>query len=345
MLGGQAPSSFAAGAEVVQRLNVLAAGCPVRPGTQIAGLVPNGAGYVVQTSNEVLQARAVVVATGDQNVPRLPPLANTLPDWIAQQHTADYRGPGSLPPGGVLVVGSAQSGCQIAEDLLSAGRRVVLATSPAGRLPWRHRGRDSLEWLVDAGFYDHRPQDLPDPSMINAAQPIVAAGGRSLSLQSLARSGATLVGRPLTMTGDSLLLDDSVNANITAGDVFAARVRTMVDEFIRQHGLDAPPSDPDDTDTPVDLTPPTELNLRDEDINSVIWCTGFTGDFSWLIPELVDAAGRPRRDGATGPAPGLWYVGLGWLTRRRSGLLFGFPDDAATIADAVKTHLDGAGTS
>ena len=345
MLGGQASSSFAAGAEVVQRLDVLAAGCPVHPGTQIVGLAHNGAGYVVQTSNEVLQARAVVVATGDQNVPRLPPLANTLPDWITQQHTADYRGPGSLPPGGVLVVGSAQSGCQIAEDLLSAGRRVVFATSPAGRLPWRHRGRDILEWMVDAGFYDQRPQDLPDPSMINAAQPIVAAGGRSLSLQSLTRSGATLVGRPLTMTGDSLLLDDSVNANIAAGDVFAARVRTMVDEFIRQRGLDAPPSDPDDTDTPVDLTPPTELNLRDEDINSVIWCTGFTGDFSWLIPELLDAAGRPRRDGATGPVPGLWYVGLRWLTRRRSGLLFGFPDDAATIADAVKTHLDGAGAS
>ena len=340
MLGGQARGAFAAGAEVVQRLEGLAAERPVRSGTHVAGLVPNGDGYVLQTSDEVLQARAVVVATGDQNVPRVPPVANTLPDWIAQQHTADYRGAGSLPAGGVLVVGSAQSGCQIAEDLLSAGRRVVFATSPAGRLPWRHRGRDSLEWLVDAGFYDQRPQDLPDPSMINAAQPIVAAGGRSLSLQSLTRSGATLVGRPLSMTGDSLLLDDSVEANITAGDVFAARVRTIVDEFIRQRGLAAPPSDPDDTDTPVDVNPPTALHLRDEGINSVIWCTGFTGDFSWLIPELLDTSGRPRRDGATGPLPGLWYVGLRWLTRRRSGLLFGFPDDAETIAEAVKAHLD-----
>ena len=242
-------------------------------------------------------------------------------------------------------MGSAQSGCQIAEDLLSAGRRVVLATSPVGRLPWRHRGRDSLEWLVDAGFFDQRPQDLPDPSMINAAQPIVAAGGRSLSLQSLARSGATPVGRPLAMTGDSLLFDDNVKTNIAAGDVFAARVRTMIDELIRQRGLDAPPSDPDDTDLPIDLNPPTALNLRDEDINSVVWCTGFTGDFSWLIPELVDDDGQPRRDGVSGPMPGLWYVGLRWLTRRRSAVLFGFPDDAATIADAVKTQLDGVGAS
>ena len=345
MLRGQAPSAFAGGAEVVQRLDVLAAECPVRPGTQIAGLAPNGAGYVVQTSEEVLHARTVVVATGDQNVSRVPPLARDLPDWIAQQHTADYRGPGSLPPGAVLVVGSAQSGCQIAEDLLSAGRRVVLATSPVGRLPWRHRGRDSLEWLVEAGFFDQRPQDLPDPAMINAAQPILAAGGRSLSLPSLVRSGATLVGRPLTMNGESLLFDANVKTNIAVGDVFAARVRTMIDELIRQRGLDAPPSDPDDTDLPVDLSPPTALNLRDEDINSVVWCTGFTGDFSWLTPELVGVGGQPRRDGVSGPIPGLWYVGLRWLTRRRSAILFGFPDDAATIADAVKAQLDGVGAS
>lgn len=345
MLGGQVPSAFAVGAEVVQRLAALGAGCPVRPGTQIAGLSPNSAGYVVQTSEEVLYPRTVVVATGDQNVPRVPPLARDLPDWIAQQHTANYRGPRSLPPGGVLVVGSAQSGCQIAEDLLSAGRRVVLATSPVGRLPWRHRGRDSLEWLVEAGFFDQRPQDLPDPGMINAAQPILAAGGRSLSLPSLARSGATLLGRPLTMIGESLLFDDNVKNNIAAGDAFAARVRTMIDELIRQRKSDPPPSDPDGTDLPVDLTPPTALNLRDEDINSVVWCTGFTGDFSWLTPELVGAGGQPRRDGVSGPIPGLWFVGLRWLTHRRSAILFGFPDDAATIADAVKAHLDGVGAS
>jgi hypothetical protein len=185
------------------------------------------------------------VATGDQNVPRVPPVANTLPDWIAQQHTADTA------------------------ELVCCQRAV----------------------FVDAGFYDQRPQDLPDPSMINASQPIVAAGGRSLSLQSLTRSGAMLVGRPLSMTGDSLLLDDSVEANITAGDVFAARVRTVVDEFIRQRGLAAPPSDPDDTDRPIDVNPPTALHLREEDINSVIWRTGFTGDFSWLTPELLDTSG------------------------------------------------------
>jgi putative flavoprotein involved in K+ transport len=345
LLGEQSDRAFAAGAEVVQRLEALAAGQPIRLGVPVTKLAPNGEGFVVESSDEFHRVRTVVVATGDQNVPRIPPLAQVMPDWITQQHTADYRGSGSLPPGAVLVVGSAQSGCQIAEDLLFAGRRVFLVTSPAGRMPWRNRGRDTLEWLMHAGFWDQRPQDLPDPSMIKAAQPIVAAGGRSLSLQSLARSGATLVGRPLTMTDATLTFDDSVNANITAGDAFAARLRTIMDEHIRQRGLDAPPAEPDDTEAAVDLHPPTALSLREQDITSIVWCTGFTGDFSWLSPELRGAAGLPRRDGASSPIPGLWYVGLRWLTRRRSGILFGFPYDAEAIADAVKTHLDGVGKS
>src|SRR4029453_10081147 len=133
---------------------------------------------------------------------------------------------GQLPAGAVLVVGSAQSGCQITEDLLAAGRRVVLATSPAPRLPWRHRGRDSLEWLIEAGFYNQRSQDLPDPSVMGAAQPIVASGGRSLSLQALARAGATLVGRLIGGTGERLDFDDSANANVAAGDTAAERMRT-----------------------------------------------------------------------------------------------------------------------
>ena len=343
LLGEQPDHAFAAGAEVVTRLQALAAVHPVRLGVRVKKLAPNSDGFTVQTSDEVLHTRTIVVATGDQNVPRVPPLAQALPDWLAQQHTAEYRGPDSLPPGGVLVVGSAQSGCQIAEDLLSGGRRVFLATSPAGRMPWRNRGRDTLEWLVDVGFWDQRPQDLPDPSMMNAAQPILAAGGRSLSLQSLARSGATLVGRPLTMSDETLMFDDSVNANIAASDAFAARLRTIMDEHIQRHQLDALPSEPDDTDVPVDLHPPNTLRLRDEDISSVIWCTGFTGDFTWLSPELCSAAGQPRRDGTAGPIPGLWYVGLRWLTRRRSGILFGFPRDAEMIADAAKAHLDGVG--
>jgi putative flavoprotein involved in K+ transport len=312
----------------------------MRFGVRVERLAPAGDGYVLRTGDDDLRARTVVVATGDQNVPKVPVLARTLPGRVAQCHAATYRHPGALPAGTVLIVGSAQSGCQIAEDLLSAGRRVVLATSAVGRLPWWHRGRSSLEWLVGGGFFDQRPQDLPDPSLVRAAQPIVAPGGRSLSLQALARAGATLVGRPVAVAGERVTFDHSVLANVAAGDAFAARVRAMADEIIRRRGVDAPPAVPDDTDAPVDLDPPEALDLHAHDVGSVVWCTGFAGDFAWLDPGLLDAAGQPRREGAAGTAPGIWYVGLRWLTRRGSSILYGFPGDAATAAEAVKANLD-----
>ena len=342
LLGEQAGDSYASGAEVVQRLDKLAADCPVRDGVPVARLTSAGDRYALSTGGGDVLARTVVVATGDQNLPKVPALAGRFPDQVAQYHTAAYRGPDQLPDGAVLVVGSAQSGCQIAEDLLAGGRRVVLATSPVGRVPFRHRGRESIEWLVEAGFMDQRPRDLPDPSMLRAAMPILAPG-RGLSLPALARAGVTLVGRPVRVDGDRVAFDDSLRANVAAGDAFAARARGMIDEIIRRRGLDAPPAQPDDHDAPVDLDPPLSLDLRAEEVGSVVWCTGFSGDFSWLDPALVDVDGQPRHEDAAAPAPGLWYLGLRWLIRRRSSILFGFPDDAATVADAVRAQLTGRG--
>ncbi len=339
LLGEQARDSYATGVEVVQRLEKLAANCPVREGVPVARLAPAGDRFVLPTGGGDLLARTVVVATGDQNLPKVPALAGRFPDRVAQYHTADYRGPDQLPDGAVLVVGSAQSGCQIAEDLRAGGRRVVLATSPVGRVPFRHRGRETIEWLAEAGFMDQRPRDLPDPSVMRAAMPIIAAG-RGLSLPALTRAGVTLAGRPVAVEGERVTFDDSVAANVAAGDAFAARARAMVDEIIRRGGLDAPPAEPDEHDEHVDLDPPAWLDLHAEEVGSVVWCTGFTGDFSWLDPALVDLDGQPRHADGAGPAPGLWYLGLRWLVRRRSSLLFGFPDDAATVADAVRAHLD-----
>jgi putative flavoprotein involved in K+ transport len=340
MLGDQQRYQYLERIAVVERLDALAANCPIRTGVRVVDLALGRNGYLIQTDDEMIQARTVVVATGDQNVPRLPAIAQTLPAWIAQFHTATYRGPASLTPGGVLVVGSAQSGCQIAEDLLFAGRRVVIATSPVTRLPWSHRGRDSLEWLTDAGFWDQRPQDLPDPAMIRAPQPVLGSGGHSLSLQWLARHGATLTGRPVSLSDDLLIFDDTAEANIAAGDAGAARLRGVMDEQIRRTGLDAPSFVPEETDAPISLDAPTALHLRDEDITSIVWCTGFTGDFSWLSSELRNPDGLLRRDGVRGARPGLWYAGLRWLTRRRSAIFFGFLGDAEVIGDEVKAQLE-----
>jgi putative flavoprotein involved in K+ transport len=340
LLGDQDHDAYATGQEVIRRLEHLAAGCPVREGVRVARLTRAGDGWTLVTDDGELRASAVVVATGDQNRPRVPALARRLPSRVAQLHAADYRGPGQLPAGAVLVVGSAQSGCQITEDLLAGGRRVVLSTSRVGRVPFWYRGRETVEWLADVGFMDQRPRDLPDPSVMHAAMPILAPG-RGLSLPALAREGAVLAGRPVAVEGERVGFDDSVAANVAAGDAFAARVRAMVDEAIRRRGLDAPPAEPDEHDTPADLDPPERLDLRAGEVAAVVWCTGFTGDFAWLDAGLVGADGQPLHEDAAAPAPGLWYLGLRWLRRRCSGILLGFGGDAAAVADAVKLHLGG----
>jgi putative flavoprotein involved in K+ transport len=340
LLSDQERYAYAAGREVVERLERIAAGCPVREGVRVTRLAPAGDGWALATDDGELRARAVVVATGDQNVPRVPALAGRLPHRVAQLHAADYRSPAQLPEGAVLVVGSAQSGCQIAEDLLAGGRRVVLATSPAGRVPFRHRGRDILEWLIEAGFMDQRPQDLPDPAMMKATMPIIAPG-RGLSLPALARAGATLAGRPVAVDGERLAFDDTAAANVAAGDAFAARARAMADQVIDRRGLDAPPGEPDEHDLPVRLDPPVDLDLRAAEIGSVVWCTGFTGDFAWLDPGLAGPVGQPRHTDGAAPAPGLWYLGLRWLRRRGSSILYGFSGDAAWAAGEVRSHLGG----
>lgn len=339
MFADLAGDSYLAGSDVVGQLDKLAAVCPVREGVRVEQLTHAADGFHLRTAAGDLRARTVVAATGDENRPRLPALTRAFPNAVAQVHAADYRNPGQLPGGAVLVVGSAQSGCQITEELLIAGRRVILATSPVGRAPTPYRGRDSIEWLFEAGFFDQRPQDLPDPAMMRAVQPILAPEGRSLSLQMLARAGATLAGRLVAVDGDRVRFDSSAPANVAAGDAFAGRARAMIDAFILRTGVAAPPAEPDDAGLPADLAPPTELDLGTAGIGSIVWCTGFAGDFSWLDHALLDAQGRPRHHEAASDTPGLWYVGLRWLTHRGSAQLSGMPKDAATVATAIAAKL------
>jgi putative flavoprotein involved in K+ transport len=139
--------------------------------------------------------------------------------------------------------------------------------------------------------------------------------------------------------GDRVTFDTTAPRNVATGDGFAARIRGIVDDVIARSGADAPPAEPDETDAPAELDPPTEIDLKAGEISSIVWCTGFTGDFSWLDPGLRDAERQPARRDAASVAPGLWYVGLLWLSCRGSGILRGFPGDAATVAEAVRAHL------
>ncbi len=332
---------FAARAEVISRLEALAAVAPVREHSAVTAVRPVAGGFELDTTGGVLRARTLVAATGDQNVPLIPPSAADLAPEVQQLHAAGYRAPGRLPPGGVLVVGSAQCGAQIAEDLRAAGRDVYLATSQVARLPWSYRGRATFDWLADAGFFDQRPADLPDPAMTRAPQPIVAAGGRSLSLRSLARTGVTLLGRLTAVRGHRISCSAGLAAAVAEGDAGAARLRAAIDGVIAARGLTAPVEepDPDEELAPALPAPPPELDLRDRGIGAVVWCTGFAGDLSYLPAELLADDGSPRCDGAASIAPGLWFAGRKWLVRRDSGIMLGMDKDAVLVAGAVRDRL------
>ncbi|TQJ40052.1 putative flavoprotein involved in K+ transport [Arthrobacter sp. SLBN-112] len=339
MLGAQDPDTYLTRQEVVQRLEELASRAPMLTGIDVVGLARLDDRWLLRTSEGQLQARSIVVATGGENVPRVPALAGRLPDRIMQRHAATYRKPSDLPEGAVLVVGSAQSGTQITEDLLAAGRRVWLATCPVGRASARYRGRDTLRWLDETGFFEDRPEDLPDPGLVRAVPALRAPHGHDISLQLLAKAGATLTGRLVAVQGDTLAFDDSTAANIAYGDRSAANIRSMIDAHIQAHGLEAPAAEPDPGEPAIEMDPPRQLRLQSAGIGSVIWCTGYTGAFQWLGEGFTDAAGAPLRQGAASPAPGIWFIGLRWLIRRSSGNFVGFPRDAEVIANSIRSFL------
>jgi putative flavoprotein involved in K+ transport len=338
-LGPVAPDSFSSRDEVVRLLAERARALPVRSHTPVIGLEHNGAGFVVQTDSERIDATTVVLAIGLQNVAKVPAATAQFPPRLHQLHTADYANAADLPAGAVLVVGSAQSGCQIAEDLVLAGRRVYLATSRVGRYRWMYRGRELIGWLVDCGHWDQRPCDLADPGETRAAIAVVGSGGHSLDLPLLARLGVTLLGRLESVLGERITCTDSLLDHIAYADTVAAVLESKADSYIAQHAIPAPEPDIAPDVGLLPLAPITELDLAAEGITSVIWATGFTADLSWVGVPILDDHGYPRHDRCASPVPGLWYIGFPWLTRRQSGILYGLPGDAAEVVAGVLHHL------
>jgi putative flavoprotein involved in K+ transport len=293
---------------------------------------------VIRTPSDEIQAEAVVLAHGLLNVPKQPPAARDVSPRVLQLHASDFRSADELPTGGVLVVGGGQSGCQIAEDLAVAGRAVSLATCRVGRYNWSYRGRETFQWLDDLGYWAQRPGELADPSMMRMPQPLIASGGRTLSLPLLVKAGVRLLGRLKGVQGERVELEGSASAHAGVGDDFWQRTTGLIDAFIDERGLDVPPREGDEGGGPVPSDGATSLDLADADIATVIWCSGFTGDLSFTDLPLTGRDGL-RHDGQASFVPGVWFQGFPWLTQRRSGILYGFPADAAVTADAITRHL------
>ena len=339
------PGGFLGRDEFVDYLRAYAQKCelPVQTGITVTKIGKDSSGekYQIQTTSGAMTADNVVVASGSQNLPKIPAVSSEIPDSVMQFHSEDYKRPDGLPDGATLVIGSGQSGVQIAEDLLEAGRKVYLATSKVGRVFRALRGRDLIDWAIDVGFYDQTENDLEDSRMAYMAQPQISGtkGGHTVSLQSLEKMGATLLGRFQGWRDGQLHFGDNLADNIIFADQISAKFRNMIEGYIATQGIDVPPPEHDEADqpdpNPEDRNPPTALDPAETGITSIIWCTGFTGDFSWIEDIELDKAGIPVHERGVSPQPGLYFCGFPWLSKRKSGLIYGISEDAAYIVEHI----------
>jgi putative flavoprotein involved in K+ transport len=344
----QEPYAFATRNELVAFFEEYASNfhLPIMPRSSVTSLRRTSNGrYALRTQSEEMQAKAVILASGGMTRPRVPALAERLPDDFAVLSAGTYRNPETLPKGAVLVVGSGQSGCQITEDLLEAGREVYLSVGKVARAPRSYRGRDIVAWWKDMGLWDLKLHQLEDQSLQFAAQPQVSGthGGHTVSLQSLARDGAVLLGRVLDVDRRALRLDRSVRECIRFADEKSRAFKAAIDAHVEREGIRAEAPLPDPGEPPLpDLRESDEItnfDLSRAGVSSVIWCTGFDADWSWVKVDMFDQAGRPRHNNGETEFPGLYLLGMPWLSARKSGILLGVSDDAARIVQHIRAHV------
>ena len=332
------PDAFATTAEIIDFIDAYAAfvAPPIRTGVAVTRLRrrENAAGFIADTADGTIEADHVVVATGPYQRTVIPDLLRDHP--VFQIHASRYQNPQQLPPGAVLVAGAGASGAQIAEELLRAGRRVYLSVGQHRRLPRRYRGRDLFWWLAEMGI-DRTTTAQRGPSALG---PVIsgAYGGETIDFRRYAADGMTLLGRLHAARDGVIEIAPGLAESLVAGDLVYSTFLTMVDGYVKLRGLDVPqePAARAVLPEPACVTEPLQkLDIGADGIDAVIWATGYGVDFGWIDIPVKDANGEPvHRDGIT-DVPGLYFLGLPWLSRMNSSFLSGVGDDAAVLADHI----------
>ncbi|MDO9409333.1 MAG: MSMEG_0569 family flavin-dependent oxidoreductase [Patulibacter sp.] len=306
-------------------------------------------GYVVRTTAGDLTCDAVVLAVGGYHVPTVPRMAERLPATVTQIHSSRYKSASPLPDGAVLVVGSGQSGAQIAEDLHLAGREVHLAVGTAPRVARTYRGRDVVAWLHDSGHYDMAIEDHKEGlGARHEANHYVTGrdGGRDIDLRRFAAEGMTLHGRlaALDVDGTATFAGD-LKRNLDMADAVSERIKDGIDAWIAAHGVDAP-----EEDRYVPVWEPEDdggalVDLHAAGITTVIWSTGFRSDWSWVKVPAFDGSGYPTHHRGVTSVPGLFVLGLPWQHTWGSGRFAGVARDAGHLAPRVAAVTAAATTA
>ncbi|HSR16580.1 MAG TPA: NAD(P)-binding domain-containing protein [Ignavibacteriaceae bacterium] len=310
---------------------------PVRFNQNVLSIEPiDHKGYKIETEKDIYEAKNVVAATGYEQSPKIPESARKVSSNITQLHSSRYKNPASLPDGAVLIVGTGQSGCQIAEELYQSGRKVFLCTGSAGRAPRRYRGKDTVEWLYDLGFFNITPDKLPVP-IEHFAPPHVSGsnGGHNLNLHQFSIDGVTLLGHFRSADSDKIYLIPDLYENLTKADQFELNVLKMIDGFIQGSGLNAPAEVIPQMSSGYNQPIIEELNITQEGIKTIIWACGYIFDYSFVKLPVHDKNGFPIQTNGVANYPGLYFVGMPWMPSLKSVMLSGVGEAAKYIAEKV----------
>ena len=337
---GLNPDDFAAKEQVADYFAAYAekVGAPVRCGVEVTSVGKNTGrpGFSAETSDGTIDARFVVAATGPFQRPVIPAL---VPDGagLVTIHSSSYRNPRQLPDGAVLVVGAGASGVQIADELRRSGRLVYLSVGPHDRPPRRYRGRDYCWWLGVLGKWDIAPPPAGARHVPIAVSG--AYGGHTVDFRRLAASGIQLAGRADSFRDGTMHFAPDLGSNIARGDAYYLSLLDECDAYVERNGLDLP-AEPDahilGPDPECVAHPVLELDLGRAGVTSIIWATGFGTDFGWLRVSAFDEHGKPRHQRGVSSEPGVYFLGLPWLSRRGSSFIWGVWHDARYLADHIQ---------
>lgn len=336
---GTDPDGFMVRDEILPYLRAYAAsfGPPVHEGVEVTALrQASGGGFVVETSSGSIAAGQVVIATGGYHLPNIPRLAERLPADVVQLHSSTYRGPADVPADkAVLVVGSGQSGAQIAEDLHLAGRRVHLAVGSAPRVARTYRGRDVVAWLHDMGHYDIPVSEHPLGEEARARTNHYVTGrdgGRDIDLRAFALQGMGLHGRLVNVDADRLVFAGDLAENLDAADGVSEGIKDAIDTWLQRQGISAPQ---EPRYVPPWHPEPGGSELEARALGAVVWCTGFRPDYRWVRVPVFDGRGYPVHERGVTAAQGLYVLGLPWLHTWGSGRFSGVARDALHLGGQI----------
>ena len=336
---GDQPDGFMPRDEIVRRFEAYVEQnrLPVEFGVRAEAVEAVEGGYRVETSRGALRAKNVVVATGLYQKPKIPEFAARLPAGINQIHSGQYRNPGALPPGAVLVAGGGQSGCQITEELYQSGRKVYLSTGKAARAPRRYRGKDVFEWITLTALFERTPGQALSMRERFGSNPLATGkdGGHSLNLHQFARDGVQLLGRITDARNGKIFIAPDLMENLAHTDQGEKNLTARFDRYIETTGLNVAaetiPVLTDGYDVPV----LTELDLDAAGISTIIWAMGYSFDFSMVKLPVLDEVGFPLSQQGETRFAGLYFAGLPWLPAKTSGLLLGVGEQAEYVANHI----------